>query len=92
MSSMNWTENHPTHGRWTTEDEIHFLDNLGHWSAAYPQPLKVSDKLKALKDYRKAIELRENWGEMHPERVKRHIDMLIDSYSKVMSPRKDYRA
>jgi len=74
----------PTHGRWTTEDEIAFVQGLGHYldhmkavdGYALREPRK--DRLALLFEYQASIARRSDWGEVDPVQIEDEVRAQIN--------------
>lgn len=66
--------------RWTTEDEIDFLDNIGTFCVAGDGrriAVPLGRRVALLWGYRAACDQRAVWGEIDAQRVSEHADDLI---------------
>jgi len=60
---------------WDDDDEAIFLRYLGRWSMA--GRIGKAKRITLLKSYRDAMRLREVWGEMNPDAVRRTVEKEI---------------
>lgn len=72
--------------RWSTTDEIKFVEGLGSWAPKNKVTL-VSEKIALLKSYLAAMPLRAKWGEINPVLVGHRIRNLISSYEILSRPK-----
>ena len=66
--------------RWTTADEIRFLNGLGQHSGSKKKVLLVSERIELLKKYLEGNTLRSIWGDIDPKEVRRYAENLIRNY------------
>lgn len=69
--------------RWLTSDELRFVRKLGSHSVSLREGLLASQHVKQLKQYLQTMDLRSKWGDIKPDKVRAHVNSLIEGYESI---------